>query len=1402
MIDGGKIVSYLELDASTYQAGMERARQEAQLFAHQLQAIGNRSMTMGQRVESFSSGLMNLGARMTMSVTAPLVAVGALAGREAVSFESAFAGVRKTVDATEAEYAQLSQQLTQLSERIPASAASLAGIMEIAGQLGVGKSDLTAFTETIANLGVATNLSGEEAATMLAQYANIMQMPLSDIDRLGSVIVGLGNSCATTERDIAEMAQRLAGTGNLLGLSNAQVMGLSATMASLGINAEAGGSAISRTLQAIQGAVLSGGDELTAFAQAAGTSASAFAQAWQGDPLTALRQLLAGVQQVNASGGDAAGMIKALGLSDITIVDTMLRLSGAQGQLADNIDLANTAWEENGALQEEASKRYETTESKLQLAKNSIQNAATDVGSVLLPWVAQGAELVSSAADAFGAMDSGLQQSIVTSAATMAAAGPVLGMLGKAVKLLTNPVGLVAALGILGVTGVQAFRHMRQEADRAALEDRFGSVALAAEEVDEVVAQLFTDPEPAQIQLIDNASGQVQAAITGMQDAASQMDTLLVKASLGFDVDRIELRKAAGELCRQAESAIEAQSVQARLSVQTLFGEGDPEGKQLAADFQTYFGGLEREASALGSRMYQAIDEAMADGFISDTESQTIKAAEKRLLDLMETQIATSATAGMMGINAEAYGAELSLESMEALQARYNEKLAETTARWRTLADESKRWAAETAARDDGDRYDQAWLTETYTQIDQQLAQRVTGSTADAMLGYMTSFGSRWLDSYAAEIQQAGAMLPGILADATQYAAGYADSLGFARGSQEWADAWAGNVKENIRTAFAESDWGSIMTDDGRRQLSGLYEQLMPTHQALQELAQQMGQDLPEALQQALDQFNFLQLLTADQHEAPAFFADWLTQVDGAALGQAFADTLGSVDTATAAEEMLQPGIDAAAGATGSFAAEGSNAAAGFAVALAAGHGAAAEAARTLVRAALQAARQAQDSHSPSREFGKLGRYATQGYTESIDPRAAYRAGYALSAAAVQGGADGQDSHSPSRMWAQLGTYALGGYGQAVKAGTPAIKKSAMQAAREAYQAAEAEQKRRSAAAARVARQAEAARQAAILQEIRRGSTAALAADQRAYDQRMAQLTQQKNAMLTFAGQHAIWYQDDKGTAQVQAAKDRYEALIDKENQEYERKKAQSAGQQEQLKALDEYHKQRLDALKKQQNAETAAIREQYALQQEMALDWLDRQADMLQKQLDSQRAAYDEEDYQKELAELKKRQRQSKSAREKRELQEQIDKMERDHALEQQETALQETLHGYDALRDAVQAGLIGLGDLTGNKAFGDLAFGTAGLGAQDTLTAQTLESVLGSLNRSALAGGVDASVTSAQMAAALAAAGTQATTPVVVEKEGSHYTIDLRGCVVRDEGDIDLIVQKLEARMRAAGR
>src|SRR5690606_27244928 len=143
---------------------------------------------------------------------------GGLAIKASIDFESAFAGVRKTVDATESEFSALSQGIRDMSKEVPSSATAIAGIAEAAGQLGIETPNILSFTRTMVDLGEATNMTGDEAATALARFANITQMPQTEFSRLGSVIVALGNNLATTESEIVQFGLRLAGAGSQAGM--------------------------------------------------------------------------------------------------------------------------------------------------------------------------------------------------------------------------------------------------------------------------------------------------------------------------------------------------------------------------------------------------------------------------------------------------------------------------------------------------------------------------------------------------------------------------------------------------------------------------------------------------------------------------------------------------------------------------------------------------------------------------------------------------------------------------------------------------------------------------------------------------------------------------------------------------------------------------------------------------------------------------------------------------------------------------------------------------------------------------------------------------------------------------------------------------------------------------------
>lgn len=305
--------------------------------------------------------------------------IGQLGGyvlQTGLQFESAFAGVEKTVDATDAQLQEFRSGIRELSTEIPQTAADIASVAEAAGQLGIKNEYLLNFTETMSNLGVATNMSAEEAATSLARLANITQMPQENFDRLGSTIVALGNNLATTESEITDMGLRLAGAGKQVGMSEAQILGLAGAISSVGIEADAGGSAVSTIMTKMQLAVEEGGESLEQFANVAGMSADEFRQAFQEDAAQALVSFVEGLGTMDSRGQSAIATLSDMEITEIRQRDALLRLAGAGDVLSESLGIATQAWDENNALTNEAEKRYQTLESQIQILKNNVDDFA------------------------------------------------------------------------------------------------------------------------------------------------------------------------------------------------------------------------------------------------------------------------------------------------------------------------------------------------------------------------------------------------------------------------------------------------------------------------------------------------------------------------------------------------------------------------------------------------------------------------------------------------------------------------------------------------------------------------------------------------------------------------------------------------------------------------------------------------------------------------------------------------------------------------------------------------------------------------------------------------------------------------------------------------------------------
>jgi len=302
-----------------------------------------------------------------------------------MDFESAITGVAKTTDLTDEELADMSDAIKAMSTEIPASTTEIAAVAEAAGQLGIQKDALLDFTRVMTMLGTATNMTAEDAATALARFANITGMSADNYDRLGAVIVDLGNNFATTESEITQMGTRLASGGKLAGLTEPQIMALAAAMSSVGIEAEAGGTAMTQTLNAIEKAVATGEDSLQSFADVAGMSADSFAEMWNTDALGALTEFIRGLGNLDEQGESAVLVLEDLGLTGIRQSNMLKSLALAADQMDSAVQTANTAWDENIALTNEANKRYATTQSKLDMMQNAYNNLKVAVGDAFTP---------------------------------------------------------------------------------------------------------------------------------------------------------------------------------------------------------------------------------------------------------------------------------------------------------------------------------------------------------------------------------------------------------------------------------------------------------------------------------------------------------------------------------------------------------------------------------------------------------------------------------------------------------------------------------------------------------------------------------------------------------------------------------------------------------------------------------------------------------------------------------------------------------------------------------------------------------------------------------------------------------------------------------------------------------
>lgn len=215
----------------------------------------------GTAMQTAGVAISQTGAVLTRNLSIPLAIVSGLAVKTGIDFEAAFAGVRKTVDENTdsakgaiTTYSDLKKSILDISSATGIAQTNVAGIMQMAGQLGIrGNEAIAAFTNEVAKLGITTGVSTDQLSMMLGKFTAIMGTNVeTQIAGVSSVITALGNTTATTEDAILKFGVRLAAAGRLAGVSEQQILAISAAAESTGTKAERGGTALTKIFMKMQ----------------------------------------------------------------------------------------------------------------------------------------------------------------------------------------------------------------------------------------------------------------------------------------------------------------------------------------------------------------------------------------------------------------------------------------------------------------------------------------------------------------------------------------------------------------------------------------------------------------------------------------------------------------------------------------------------------------------------------------------------------------------------------------------------------------------------------------------------------------------------------------------------------------------------------------------------------------------------------------------------------------------------------------------------------------------------------------------------------------------------------------------------------------------------------------------
>ena len=379
--------NFAESQRAAQEALQKTIDKEKAAIAHQEKMAGLRDKRQGAS-EKFTAARGNLvdAVMLAGTITAPLIE----STQEAIKFESVMADVRKVVDFdTPEQFKAMSGDILKLSTELPMAAEGIAKIVAAGGQSGIAREDLLAFAESATKMGIAFDITADQAGDMMAKWRTAFKMNQEEVVALADKVNYLGNTTAASAPLISDVVTRIGPLGEVGGVASGEIAALGASMVGVGIPSEVAATGIKNLILGMSAGAGATKSQADAFASL-GMSAEEMASRMQVDAKGAIIDVMKAIRELDKD-KQAATLQDLFGKESISAIAPLL---GNLENLQENFDKVADAAKYAGSMEAEYAARSQTTENQIQLAKNAMDALQINIGSALLPTIGKIMEVV------------------------------------------------------------------------------------------------------------------------------------------------------------------------------------------------------------------------------------------------------------------------------------------------------------------------------------------------------------------------------------------------------------------------------------------------------------------------------------------------------------------------------------------------------------------------------------------------------------------------------------------------------------------------------------------------------------------------------------------------------------------------------------------------------------------------------------------------------------------------------------------------------------------------------------------------------------------------------------------------------------------------------------------------